>query len=245
MNTLVFDTNDIINVRKTGTSQYQLYLNNEIPCTKVLVKNVIIPYTFYQINENNDLISIDNISYYLTHGTYNALDLLNLNFIPILVKHSTNNTQTPLLNNNFYFQYDKNNLKYNFTLTPSTFASFNIKFTTSYSLFGAEMNVNYTISSTQIFMPNIANMNSINDLYIRSNISNNFIYSNYTTSILSRVPITTSSGNLIIYENTNKALTISTYNKTLNNITITLTDNNARQINMNGANFTIEFILIE
>lgn len=43
---------------------------------KVKISNVQIPYSYYIIGNSNDLLIVDNVSYYLNHGNYNAYTLI-------------------------------------------------------------------------------------------------------------------------------------------------------------------------
>ena len=237
----VLDTADTSSVQQLSNGQWQLLLNREIPCSKLVISNIILPFTFYNVEDviNNEVI-IDDVKCYLTRGNYNTNTLLKELKRLIIVnslKSSKGAIQDTFLSD---MKYDDISMKY--IMSISGYSNLHLQFTNSCDLFGSSSTTINNITALAFRMPFIANMMSIPAVYIRSNLHSNFIYNTNSTNILFRLPVDKPPGSLLIYQNTSNDQYIS-----INNITslvIQITDNFGNELNLNGSFLKIEMNLI-
>lgn len=236
----VFDSNDSKNVAQLGESHYSLLLNHELPCSRLVITNIIVPYTFYNVHHGNNEFIVDGTKLYIPVGNYDVETLLE-KFKDMLVKWSETSPKG-IINQTFLngMKYDKCTMKYHFKITG--YSSIDIQFTSSCDLFGTSSDKPLTIGIIEKVMPYIANMMSVPAVYIRSNLRTGFVYNNSTTNILFRLPVDKNPGSLLIYENNNVDQYINVHN--INHLDIYLTDNLGNQLSLNGADFKIEMLLM-
>jgi hypothetical protein len=236
----VFDSNDSKNVMQLGESHYNLILNHELPCSRLVITNIIIPYTFYNVHSGNNEIIVDGSKLNIPLGNYNSITLLN-RFKEMLIEWSKTSPkgiiQPTFLND---MKYDECTMKYHFKI--SAYSPIDVQFTTSCDLFGVSSDKKITLGVIEKVMPYVCNMMSVPAVYIRSNLRSGFVYNNSTTNILFRLPVDKNPGSLLIYENNNIDQYINVHN--INNLDIYLTDNIGNQLNLNGGDFKIEFLLM-
>ena len=231
MKRFVFDTADTTNVSKMGVGEWSLNLNHQISCSKLVVSNIIIPHTFYNINSTNNEYEIyfnDNTikSYKFPIQYMNYNDIVSQNI------------------NGLMLSFDKKTFR--FTVSRALLSNIvGIKFITSYKLFGFEPNTTYDFGSmNEIIAPNVADLNSIPAVYIRCNqLNSKFVYNNNRTSILHRLPVDKPFGQLLIYQNNSTDMFINQDN--IGYLQFSLTDNRGQHINLNGADWKIEMILLD
>ncbi len=230
MKRFVFDTADTVNVTKMGEGEWSLNLNHQISCSKVVVSNIIIPHTFYNVNESNNEFEI----------YYNSLTPKKiLKFGTQYMKYSDINDITI---DDIKFIFNKTTFKFEVVRENTDISG--IKFTTSYKLFGFEKNKLYDLNNGKIDAPNVADFNSIPAIYIRCNqIHSKFVYNNNRTSILHRLPVDKPFGQLLIYQNNSTDMFINQDN--IGYLQFSLTDNKGQHVNLNGADWKIEMILLD
>ena len=229
MKRFVFDTADTDNVTKLGVGEWSLNLNHQIGCSKIVVSNIIIPHTFYNINETNNQFIITK-----NDGTTKTV------IFPI--QYMTYNDITNTVIEGITITFDKKTFKFTFNVAPISSIT-NIQFTTSYKLFGFEK-TNYTFTDNKVVAPYVADLNSIPAVYIRCNqIHSKFVYNNNRTSILHRLPVDKPFGQLLTYQNNSTDMFVNQEN--IGYIQFTLTDNKGRHIDLNNADWKLELLLID
>lgn len=237
----LFDSNSP-DVQKLSSSSYQLFLPSQIQASKLVVSHISIPYTFYNVNDNNNRISINNTVMYLKEGNYTSTKLL-LEFKNLIKKWSLD-VNGITLNDDVLKEckYDTDTYKFNFLL--SNYADeINIKFLTCDTLFGAiNKDVVYTLNSiNNVVMDYVADLNSVSAIMIRSNLQSNYLLNGKRTNILFRMPIDKPLGSILTYNNTDTDIYTPINN--INNFFIQLTDDTTgEEINLNGGEIRIEFI---
>jgi hypothetical protein len=205
-------------------------LLSDIFCSYLSVKDAEFPASFYLIDEYNNVISINNISYNLTKGNYN----IN-NFITSL---------TALLGISYSITYNKITLK--ITISSSTSFTINYSKTTMSKFLGISStsdtisvlnNSLYTMTS-----PYVVNFLPIQKIHLRTNITfdnfNNYDKSNdILLSIQNNANIL---GGVILYNNdTNLKYLVN--EKDVSTFTLRITDDFNREIDLNNCDFFITF----
>lgn len=236
MKKFVFDTADTENVSKLGVGEWSLNLNHQIGCSKVVVSNVIIPHTFYNINEtNNEFIVIKN-----------DLTQVTVKF-PVQFMNANDISSTTI--EGITITFDKKKFKFTFNrdlpLNSSVKFITGITFTTSHKVFGFESSTYYFEGSeTKLEAPFVADFNSIPAIYIRCNqIHSKFIYNNNRTSILHRLIVDKPFGQLLTFQNNSTDMFVNQEN--IGYMQFSLTDNRGQHINLNGADWKLELLLID
>ena len=234
MRSLVFDTADKTNVQQLSTGFWNLNFNSIVPCTKVVISNIIVPRSFYNVYSGNNAIMIGSQLYNLTEGNYGITDLMSAlqNLVSSIYP-------------SFGFGITKNDLTGKLTFNSTSGLS--LQFVTCYKLFG--MNKNQLISlgnagnSTPITSPYIYDLNSVPAVYLRCNaIHSNFIYNNSQTNILFRLPVNVPFGQLIVYQNSSSDFYFDVNN--LTTLDFRLTDNYGTELNLNNVDWKIEMVLL-
>lgn len=232
MKKFVFDTADTENVSKLGIGEWSLNLNHQIGCSKIIVSNIIIPHTFYNINSTNNEIVIYN-----DDGTTEKLKLpeqyMNYNDIITATEHFEH----------FTISFDKKTFKFTFVIDYARIT--HIQFTTSDKLFGFERNKKYEVpADNKLKAPYVADLNSIPAIYIRCNqIHSKFIYNNNRTSILHRLIVDKPFGQLLTYQNNSTDVFVNQEN--LGYLQLSLTTNKGQHIDLNNADWKLELLLID
>jgi hypothetical protein len=236
----IFNINSQSGTKNNGSKNTNIdyflpnFVNNqnddEILCAYLSIKNAEIPVSFYLINEYNNALSINNISYTLTKGNYN----IN-NFITSL---------TALLGISYLITYNEITLK--ITISSSTSFTINYSKTTMSKFLGISStsdtisvlnNSLYTITS-----PYVVNFLPIQKIHLRTNITfdnfNNYDKSNdILLSIQNNANIL---GGVILYNNdTNLKYLVN--EKDVSTFTLRITDDFNREIDLNNCDFFITF----
>ena len=191
------------------------------------IVNCIIPYSFYNINSNNNVLNykINSVNYSLTIpiGNYSIINL-----VAYLNSQLTN----------FTFAYNK---IYNKITITNSINDFILNSSNFLTLIGFN-NSNYISTNKTLTSPNCININYIRCINLISNIitynintSKNLVNNN---NIICSIPVNTSPNTLIQYQNTNNFRT-NLFVNTLNKIVIKLVDNNNNIIDLNGLNFNL------
>ena len=191
------------------------------------IVNCVIPYSFYNINSNNNVLNykINSVNYSLTIpiGNYSIINL-----VAYLNSQLTN----------FTFAYNK---IYNKITITNSINDFILNSSNFLTLIGFN-NSNYISTNKTLTSPNCSNINYIRCINLISNIitynintSKNLVNNN---NIICSIPVNTSPNTLIQYQNTNNFRT-NLFVNTLNKIVIKLVDNNNNIIDLNGLNFNL------
>ena len=193
------------------------------------VVSCLIPYSFYNININNNVLQysfdgINLITLTIPIGNYNVNSLLSA--------LKTN------ISSAFTITYD--NIKNKFTFTHTTNDFMFMSSSTCLQILGFNNNITMLSTSLSLTSVNCVNVYNIRSIQVNSNLityninkvqKNNFC-------ILCSVPITCTPFSLIEYINRTNFKTNLFLNK-ISNIKIKLTDDNGNLIDLNGCHYSL------
>jgi hypothetical protein len=179
-------------VNGTKHTSIKFYLNDPIKLKRGVTQitmSVIsfqCPISYYLINETNQHLVIDDVSYTLLQGNYNANTFINamLQLLPVGFGISLNN-----VTNQFTFTYTSE-----FTINAST---------TMYQVLGLVKNTEYTSSGNLLTLPYTCNFSGLNRFNIlASNLSTRNIDSRTKSpsSIIATIPVNNAQNSVILYE---------------------------------------------
>lgn len=185
--------------------------------------NVVIPYSFYNVNESNNMLIylVNGLQYtvYIEPGNYNVMQLLNY-----LNQHMIGFTIT----------YDSVRNKYTFNCGTSFTFSF---MSSCLRMLGITM---YESINNKLTSNLCVNLQTIQTIYLRTNFTTgNFACNSlYNQNILASIPVNNSLPNSnIVYINQGSQFTVDLYTNTLNDFYIMLTDQDDNLINLNGVDW--------
>lgn len=228
----------------TGKNSNALFTFPYISCPSnfyinISLVNATIPFSFYQINQYNNQITIqytgfDPVNYFIPHGNYNANQLaawINLN-IP-----------------NFVCTYNAITNKFKFVSTQGQFTILTSQ-TTARELLGLNtLSDVYNISAAGILTSYYAvNLASVRSIQIRTNYNTGNITTleANTMNDLGSIPVLTLPNSLITYTNPN-AFRTNLYINEINNIQIQLLTQDGIPLDLNGQyfNMTLQIDIIQ
>jgi hypothetical protein len=200
------------------------------------VVNASIPYSFYNVNSNNNTIqwiedpyiSFITHQYTITEGNYTITQLishLNTLLAPLVLNYN------PITN------------KITFTHPTATFAFYNGN-NTCFELLGLS-NTNQFSSVGRVLVSDlVCNLFTIRSICVCSNFNTSNFHSNrhHMNSVLCTIPVNANINSVIIYENTNNFKN-NLFMSNVDELHIKLLDQNANIINLNGVNWnmTLQF----
>jgi len=253
--------------------QYILKENIEIPANQralISLNSATIPYSFYNIRENiNDklIFKVDDVNagtstntqeLTIPAGNYSVYSLAEIIIAEINSHQSVGN-----LEYTFTMDYDTDKNKYLYGATNDLVSSNVIRLSFFFLdnergcniEMGFNENDNITILNTDTtadrYSNNVVDINgSIHGVYIRSNlVSKGTLDSQNGTlsNILSRLPLAVQSGGILFAEQSSHRSIVDI--RAINTITIRLTDERNRILDLNGLHFqlciSIDFIYAE
>ena len=219
----------------------------------ISLNSAIIPYSMYNIRENiNDKIcyrpvSSPNSSFHLTipKGNYTITTLATE--VKSLLENLVHTSDT------YTISFDRKTMKYNFSSsTKEIFFDFSTRTDTAHIElgFGKEEQTPVTgIGSgvDSVFSTNVCDVNgSIHSLFIRTNLTSKSSIDSQTKSfstILGKIPIDNNFGSVLFFnprDNTQKIL-LDTH--LINIVTIRITDELNRTIDLNGLNCNMSILI--
>ena len=222
----------IINSSKlysTDENKIRFYLPFTLEIHEFHLINCSIPYSFYNINRNNNEIKFNNTILTIPQKQYNAIQLRNIlqSLLDITVT------------------FDRQSLKFIFSSNnPFSINPLNLRYILGMQkqeLYIAELvDGKYTTSSDCA----CDMTNRIHNIYIKSNIAPPNIFENEVegNQILYRIPITSQFGSMIYYQNNSNNLNAE-INHSLSMIEIQLTDSFNNPLDFNGLSYQIEFYM--
>lgn len=203
--------------------------NNLVTHTTIKCLHAEIPYSFYVVNEYNNLLSItDKFNeiqlYQIPFGNYNANTFMK--YI------------TPLLPGGMTISF--NNTTGKFTLTYNHVFSVNSTSTCNI-LLGFEKNTTYISIDDKITFPYLANFIGTKNIYLKIP---NLILDNYNTATmdratLSNIPCNVPPFSIIMYENSSGSSTTIKSIQLPDVLYIQLTDDQNNLIDFNNTDFSI------
>ena len=192
------------------------------------VQHAIIPYTFYNINTSNNLISYSYndivFNLIIPIGNYDAYSLLNV----LKAGFTTNMTVS----------YNIITNKYSFTHNAYEFIILGTS--TGLNLIGFNNGVNaYSINKTLTSLNSI-NLQSKHCICIQSNLNTGSINNTHKneSNIICSIPIDKPPFSMITYQNHNN-LKYNLFNTSIRNLNLRLTDQNNNLIDLNGCHWSI------
>ena len=185
-----------------------------------------IPVSYYNINQFNNQITINNNAFTLESKNYNAFDIqdeLNNKFTAVSLSIVVEFNQQ---SNKFKFSY--NGLEGNVTINSGSLCSY-LGFTVS----------QIGVSSSSIEGQNCCNLGGTSNIYVSSNFTINNLNSNGQYSgVLSKVLTDAPSGAYIFYQPSEIQYHV-VGNTSVSNIIISLRDDELNIIDFNGLTFSI------
>jgi len=205
-----------------------LYQNNDVLYATIKCLHAEIPYSFYIVNEYNNLLSITDKhneiqNIFIPFGNYNANAML-----------SYLNTVLP---SGMTISFNTRNGKYTLTYNHSFSVNSN---STCYILLGFVKGVTYS-STTFLEFPFLANLLGSKNIYLKIN---NLILDNFNTqtgdrSTLSNIPVNVPPYGLVFYENRSTTSTIIKNIQLPDTLYIQLTDDENNLIDFNNSSWSI------
>ena len=192
------------------------------------VQHAIIPYTFYNINISNNLISYSYNSIVfniiIPIGNYNAYSFLSV----LKAGFTANMTVT----------YDILTNKYSFT--HNTYEFIILGTSTGLSLIGFKNGINTSSTNKSLTSHNSINLQSKHCICIQSNLQTGSINnsSKNESNIICSIPIDKPPFSMITYQNHNN-LKYNLFNSSIRSLNLRLTDQNNSLIDLNGCHWSI------
>lgn len=198
----------------------------------IKISHLEIPYSFYIINSNNNVLVINATPLIIPFGNYNALTLLDTINILLLDAFEFN----------INLSFESSTGKY--TLISDN--SFYIDTSTTISkIVGLEQGYSYNaifdFATSQYILefPYLVNTAGIRNIFIKTNlITNNYSLYSGDSTILKSIPVNVPPYGIIIYNNNENIETI-VKNRELNNIEIQLIDDEGFYIDFNNLDWSI------
>jgi hypothetical protein len=220
-----------------GTSDVDFYLKNLEVLSQyyihLSVKHAVVPYSFYNININNN-----NLQIRLFNSTgYSETKTANISY----GNHNINSLLTELrsqLSSTFTITF--NSITNKITITNSTYDFAILLNSSCLELIGfSSLSDIYSSNKTLTSNTNV-NLQSVQCICIRSNMQTNCISSGNQNNVstLASIPIANQPYTTIAFINqTNHKVNL--YNNNLNTINIKLVDQNGRIVDLNGLHWSM------
>ena len=202
-------------------SQRHIYLS---------VVHAVIPYSMYNIDSTNNLLSYSvnggiSTNLYITAGNYTSSQLvafMNSQMTNFVVTYSS-------ITNTFSWTHST----YNFIFNTNS---------TCFDLIGFSLTSNLSSSSRTITSPYCVNMARFQCICIGSNVQTSSMNLNPNQSncrsIIASIPLDNQPFSSIIYKNENQ-FKVNLYSNNLTNINIKLMDQDGNMLNLNGKYFSL------
>lgn len=226
---IFLQSKDATIIQDFGSTAY-FFLNKVIaPPTPNLnmmvgVIDVEIPVSYYNINENNNIIIINSVEITLEKQNYNALNI-----------QDTLNSKFLNENLDIVISFNQQSNKFTFTANSGTVE---INGGTLYKYLGfTDVQLNQALNI--LISNNCCNLGGTSNIYVTSNFSINNLNSNGQYSgVLCKVLTDASSGAYIFYQPSEIQYHV-VGNNNINYIYISLQDDEFNDINFNGLNFSL------
>ena len=212
-----------------------IYIHNDITIKKIALISAIIPFSFYNIREaTGNTFKLNDIIYTLPSKQYNAYqlkDAINALIISTPVNVSFDkSTLHFVFSSNSSFTFDPLNLGVilGFVKVPNTPYSSSL--------------INGVHHLESIYACDMTNQ--VRNINIRSNLTlKNYENGVFGGSILYRIPINTTFGNMIVYQNPSDTLLNVDIDTKISALELTLIDSNYVPLDLNHLSYTLEFFL--
>lgn len=189
-----------------------------------------IPYTFYNINILNNLLS------YTINGVTTNVSIPqgNYNISQFIAKMQS-------LLPNFTISYDSITSKLTFTNTLNQNFTFNSQTSTIMRLLGFPPKQDGNSVNSVLICPEPVNLVFTSNISIYSNIRSKSFNTNSANRqfLLCTIPIETQPFSMIVYKNYYGTYKVNTYQNMLESIQIRICDDNGNELDINNADYTI------
>ena len=225
------NSEDAIKSYSSGNNYLEFNLRYfEIPSDHTIylsVHHAVIPYSFYDINSNNNTLC------YILNGSVTTLT--------IAIGNYTSNSLLALLKSlipNLTITYSPITNKFTFTHATLNFSFLNT-FSTCFSILGFSKNDQISTSKT-ITSNNMVNLKSTRCICVHSTFRTDNIStsSSLNTSIICSIPVNVSPYSLITYTNQSN-FKINLHTNIFNSVVIRLMDQNGIAIDFNNAPWSL------
>lgn len=220
------------NIKKNGFFNSNLEFNipnlyqssNNVSYATIKCLHAEIPYSFYVINEYNNLLSLSTGNIAIPFGNYNANSFMKYleTQLPTGMTISFNTT-----NGKFALLYNQP-----FSINATS---------TCYILMGFEKGITYNSNSNRIEMPYLGNFMGSKNMYVKIP---NLILDNYNTTTKDRatllnIPVNVSPFGIVMYENSSGSSSIIKSIQIPDTLLLQLTDDENNLIDFNNTEFSI------
>jgi len=205
------------------------------------VQHAIIPYSFYNINSNNNKITIQEIvvngsgtpidtinnTLYISNGNYNAYQLAS--YLGTLFVGSRMTVTYDSITNKFRFT----NTTYNFKFISAS--------STCQELLGLSTNDLYNTSALFYYISqNVINLASVRCICLGTSLQTGCINNNSQNeqNILCSIPVDGQPYSTIVFKNSSN-FKVNIYDNVFSNISIKLVDDTGRDIDLNAQFFSL------
>lgn len=245
-----------LQVYLNSTEAKEIYNNNTGECLFYLptieidsqsqlhlcVKDLVIPYTFYNVNYNNNKLDFIYEGSTSMHTAHMQLGNYNINTFMTMLKNAM--TYVTISEYGAITSHDNFTITYDSTVNKLSFQDKNfmnytfLSTSTCFSLIGF-LNKNYSSEHGYLKSSMCVNLNSIQCIHVEMNFNTNNISSCdlNNRNIVCSIPVDVPPYGIIIYKNNN--FFINTYRNTLSEIQVTLLDQNGNTIYLNNAQWSM------
>jgi hypothetical protein len=215
--------NGILNSNLSFNIPNLMNKNKNVIYNTIKISHAEIPYSFYIINEYNNILNLSSGQISLTLGNYNANTFLRLlkTLLPI-----TYTVSFDTFTGKFTLEYNTS-----FSILANS---------TCYKLMGFEKDIVYLSSNNKIVMPYPANFLGTKNIYVKCP---NIILDNYNTKTkdyitLLSIPVNVPPYGIILYENTSNMKNVIKNNH-LDRLEVLIYDDDDNLIDFNNIDWSI------
>jgi len=205
------------------------------------VQHAVIPYSFYNINENNNKITLQEIvvdvngspidtinnTLYIQYGNYNAYQLAS--YLTSIFSGGRMTVTYNIIQNKFTFV----NSTYNFKFIAAFSTALELLGLSEYDLYNTSALKSYTSI-------NLVNLATVRCICLATNLSTGCINNNLQneSNILCSIPVDSQPYSVITFKNMAN-FKVNLHTNVFNTITIKLVDDSGNPINLNRQYFSL------
>lgn len=216
-----------------ANSQVHIYLR---------VLDVVIPYSFYQINSSNNFLVVQNAQ---GNNSYITIPQGNYNVYQLITELKTQ-FQNNYLDMNVHYNEITNKLIFTLKHLGGPYAEFRFMNTsTCLKILGFD-NTNPSSVLQVLTSTNTINLQPTNYIMIHTNLYTSYINKSQSSNLQNMfisIPINTPPNSLIVFQPSSNSA-INTYDNLFNTIFFQLTDEYGNKIDLNGQDWSITLELL-
>lgn len=188
------------------------------------VRDAQIPYSWYQVNTNNNRYIVDGVLYTIPEGNYNIIELIN----QLKFNHPT-----------FTYNYKETTNK----LTISNATSFRIENDTSYEPFLRVLGFMKDIYDDQssYTSDSVVNLSGYNNIFIYSNLTHHNIDSTAKkgSNVISKIPVNALPNGIVFYEIPSQGIKQVISHHSISEVKLQLLDTLYFPLNLNNVDWSL------